>query len=99
MHRRRWHPGLAVERYVAGTKSFDRFDESAEWAVGPYACWPARSYFAVPHMAGLDVASAVATASDLVRSIAPWGSVPVDGVAVCFDDGDFVLVYDRVASA
>ena len=85
--------------YVAGTKLFDSLDESAEWAASPYAWWPADSYFAVPQMADLDVPSAVAAASDLVRSLSPWVAVPVAGVAVGFDDGDFAVVYDRATSA
>jgi hypothetical protein len=50
-------------------------------------------------LADLDVPSAVAAASDLVCRIRPWATVPVDGVAVGFDDGDFAVIYDRATSA
>lgn len=33
------------------------------------------------------------SAADLVRALAPWRDVAVDGVAAGFDDGPFEIVY------
>lgn len=78
--------------YVAGTRSFDAADGTAEWAVGPYAWQSAHPYVAMPEIGDLDVASALELAADLVRNLAPWRDVPVAGVAVGFDDGDVAIV-------
>ena len=81
--------------YVAGTAEFDADDETAEWAVGPYAWWPKDRYLPLPDVGELPLGEAVAKASDLVRSIAPWDDLGVAGVAVGFDDGDFTVVFTR----
>ena len=49
--------------YAAGTDGFDADDETAEWAVGPYAWLPDGRYFPVPDIAGLSVAGAVESLS------------------------------------
>ncbi len=81
--------------YVAGTAELDADDESAEWAVGPYAWLPEDRYFPLPEVGQLAVGDAVAKASEVVRSIAPWDGLDVAGVAVGFDDGDFAVVFRR----
>jgi hypothetical protein len=80
--------------YVAGTDRFDALDPSAEWAVGPYVWWP-QDRFPVPRLGGLPVGEAVQYAAALVREVAPWEALAVQGAAVGFDEGDFELVYPR----
>jgi hypothetical protein len=80
--------------YAAGTDRFDADDASAEWAVGPYAWWP-QERFPVPRVGDLPVREAVEYAAELVRGAAPWRDIAVRGVAVGFDGGDFVLVFQR----
>jgi hypothetical protein len=81
--------------YVAGTETFDPDDETAEWATGPYAWWPDDRYFPFAEIATVGVAEAVERAAEVVRGIAPWTDVLVQGVATGFDDGDFQVVYQR----
>jgi hypothetical protein len=79
--------------YVAGTSTFEATDETAEWAVGPYAWWPDRRYFPLPEMSLLGVADAVEAAASFVRGLSPWSNLPVDGVATGFDDSEFLIVH------
>jgi len=81
--------------YVAGTATFDARDETAEWAVGPYAWWPDDRYFPIPEVEHLGVLEAVRHAAELVRSFTPWADMSVDGVAVGYDDGEFEVVFQR----
>jgi hypothetical protein len=85
------HEGWSM--YVVGTASFDPEDETAEWAVGPYAWEPADRYVPFPEIGQLDVALAVERAAVTVRNLQPWRTVPVGGAAVGFDEGDFTVVY------
>ena len=78
--------------YVAGTATFDRTDESADWAVGPYAWWPRDRYLPLSPSSS-DPAAVLESATAVVRAIAPWRDLPVTGVAVGFDDGDFTIVH------
>lgn len=84
-----WH------MHVAGTDEFDPDDETAEWAVGPYALWPDERYLELSEVEHLDVGAAVEHAASVVRSCSPWHHIDVDGVAVGFDDGDFAIIYVR----
>lgn len=47
-------------------------------------------------MAGakLPTPDAIEQAAAVVRVLAPWRDLPVRGIAVGFDDGDFAVVYD-----
>jgi hypothetical protein len=87
---RGWH------LYVRGTETFDPDDETAEWAVPDYAWSPEGGYLAVPRLDSLPVREALAQAVEIVRSLEPWRDVPVLGVAVGFDDGDFELVWSSI---
>jgi hypothetical protein len=84
--------------YVAGCPTFDVDDETAEWATD-YVWWPDGRYVVLPGLAGmsadgLDGWDAVLDhAAAVIRRLRPQADVDVDGVAVGFDDGDFVLVW------
>lgn len=65
---------------LAGTATFDAEDDTAEWAVGPYAWWPEDRYLAMAELQQLDVGAAVAHAAEVVRSLSPWRDIAVDGV-------------------
>lgn len=80
---------------IAGTETFDAGDETAEWAVGPYAWWPDGRYLHFPEAGSDDIQSVVTAAASLVSGIEPWKAVPVEGVATGFDCGDFTIVYQR----
>lgn len=84
---RGWH------LYVVGTETFDPNDETAEWAVPDYAWRPEAGYLADPDLGQLPAQAALDHAVAVVRSIEPWRDIPVLGVAVGFDDGDFEVVY------
>lgn len=79
--------------YVAGTETFDLDDETAEWATGPYVWWPEHRYLAMPEVEEASVADAIEVATRVVRRLAPWADIEVDGIAVGFDDGDFVVIH------
>ncbi|MEO6627483.1 MAG: hypothetical protein ABIP03_02835 [Aquihabitans sp.] len=81
--------------YVVGTATFDALDETAEWAVGPYAWEPDNRYLALDGMDDTSVAAALEQVAGPVRELRPWRDFGVDGVGVGFDDGDFVLVFIR----
>jgi hypothetical protein len=81
--------------YVAGTERFDSTDETADWAAYPYAWRPDGGYLPFPDAEVLAASDAVAEAVALVRALAPWQDLSVDGVAAGFDDGDFEIVYAR----
>jgi hypothetical protein len=86
--------------YVAGTDQFDANDDTGDWAAGPY-CWndPAghqndpSTYHPIPEIATLPPSDAVDYVAQLVRDLAPWQEIPVDGVAAGFDEGDFAIIY------
>lgn len=77
--------------YVAGTETFDASDETAEWAVGPYAWWPEERYSPMEFPTE-DPFGALDAAQAVIRELRPWEHVSVEGVAVGFDDGDFMVV-------
>jgi hypothetical protein len=78
-----------------GLSGFDSTDETADWAAYPYAWRPDGGYLPFPDAGVLAASEAVAEAVVLVRALAPWEDLPVDGVAAGFDDGDFEIVYAR----
>ncbi|MEU8796126.1 hypothetical protein [Spirillospora sp. NPDC048819] len=87
----RWH------LYVGGCREFDREDDSCDWAAEP-AWWPEERYLFLAGLndpAGNGAEAMLAHAADMVRSLAPEQSWPglLEGVAVGFDDGDFVLTW------
>jgi hypothetical protein len=77
--------------YVAGTDDFDGDDETAEWAVPPYAWSPSDRYFPFPE--GASYETGVAAAAAVIAELEPWTAVAVEGVAAGYDDGDFEVVY------
>ena len=82
---------------VAGTATFNVRDETAEWAAGESTWQPDRRYVVLPVLAALpeqpfEVPLAHAVA--VLREVAPWRDLPSVGVAVGYDDGDFVLLHD-----
>jgi hypothetical protein len=81
--------------YLAGCPTFDADDETAEWAT-EYCWWPDDRYVLLPTLAAIPekrYAEVLDFAADLVRRLRPIDSAPqVQGAAVGFDDGDFVLV-------
>lgn len=90
--------GSAVRTmHVAGADSFDAGD-GGDWASDP--SWePEDRYFVVPEIAQLDVsahADAVELLVQVVGQLRPQvASVNIDGIAVGFDDGDQVVVWER----
>ena len=88
--------------YVAGTDQFDAGDDTGDWAVGPYA-WndpvtyrnDPGAYHPVPEIEALTTSGAVDHIGRIVRALAPWRDIHVDGVAAGFDAGDFAIVYRR----
>lgn len=81
--------------YVAGTPTFDADDETAEWAVGPYAWEPAGRYVSLPGLAALPdepLEGPLAHAAAVVRETKPWVGTSL-GVAVGYDDGDFEVLH------
>lgn len=86
-------PSTGWHLYVAGTETFDAEDETAEWAVPDYAWWPEDRYTPIPVDPDEDYEVTLGRVADLVRDLAPWEAVPVAGVAVGYDDGDFEIVY------
>jgi hypothetical protein len=81
--------------YVAGCPTFDADDETAEWTT-EYCWWPDDRYVLLPTLAAIPdqrYVEALDFAADLVRRLQPIGNAPhVQGAAVGFDDGDFVLI-------
>lgn len=83
--------------YVAGCPTFDADDISAEWATS-YCWWPEGRYVCPPQLtafADSDHLQALRHAADLVIALRPQDAIPVDGVAVGFDDGDFRVTWSR----
>jgi hypothetical protein len=84
--------------YVAGCSEFDPADPSAEWAVGPYAWWPDGRYVSPPglaHLPGENYTAVLEHAAAILSAIGPHEGLDVDGVAVGFDDGDFLIIWKR----
>lgn len=81
--------------YVAGCPSFSTEDDTGEWAT-EYVWWPEGRYLSLED-AGIpasdDFPEVLAAVVALVKDLAPWDDVDVDGVAVGFDDGDFEVVW------
>lgn len=81
--------------YVAGTPSFDADDETAEWAC-EYV-WEAEGrYVVLPGLAALPAAPyevPLTHAAEVVRQLRPWRGRDAVGVAVGYDDGDFVILH------
>lgn len=80
--------------YVAGCPSYDPEDGTAEWATD-YCWWP-EHYVFLPTVAAIPDShfrDALELAADLVRRLDPLARLDqVEGGAVGFDDGDFVLL-------
>jgi len=87
--------GVSRHLYVAGCPTFDAGDETAEWATD--YCWrPEDRYVQAPALAGLpasDFAEVLDHAVTLLERLRPQDAVPVQGVAVGFDDGDFRVTW------
>jgi hypothetical protein len=84
--------------YVAGCDRFDSSDPTGDWASAPYAWWPQARYISPPGLAALsgrDYEQALGYAARLVAALRPHEGTNVDGVAVGFDDGDFLVVWSR----
>lgn len=82
---------------VAGAANFDA-DDGGNWACDPM--WePQGQYLVLPEIAALPAASTAAAEqilARLVRELCPHvASVNVDGVAVGFDDGEAIVVWER----
>lgn len=81
--------------YLAGCPTFNADDETAEWAT-EYCWWPDDRYVQLPTLAPIPdtrYVEALDFVADLVRRLQPINSAPqVQGAAVGFDDGDFVLL-------
>lgn len=88
-------PSPGWHLYVAGTETFDGEGETAEWAVAEYAWWPDNRYFQLPEAQGASHAQRLQEGVQIVKALALWRDVPVAGVAVGFDDGDFEIVFSR----
>lgn len=83
--------------YVAGCRTFDLDDEDAEWATD-HVWLPNGRYIAPPSLASIracrcDFTGVLEHAATLIRRLEPHVDVNVDGVAVGFDDGDFVVTW------
>lgn len=82
--------------YVAGCSRFDPDDSAGDWAAAPYVWWPNGRYISPNGLAavpGSDNAAALEYAASLVRTLRPQDVIDVKGVAVGFDDGDFVITW------
>ena len=88
-------PSPGWHLYVAGTESFDADDPAAEWAVPDYAWLPDDPYVPLSVDEGKGYQALLGQVVAVVRDLAPWEAVPVSGVAVGFDDGDFEVIYQR----
>lgn len=81
--------------YVAGTPSFDADDATAEWAT-EYVWQPGGRYLVLPGLAALPAQPyevPLKHAAEVVRQLRPWLGLEAVGVAVGYDDGDFVVVH------
>lgn len=83
--------------YVAGTGTFDAADETAEWAAGDYAWEPEGRYIVLPGLAALPdqpFDGPLGHAAAVLREVEPWREKPGAGVAVGYDDGDFLVLHN-----
>lgn len=84
--------------YVAGCGTFDPTDSTGGWAVSPYRWWPEGRYIALPGLPAApmkDHPAVLQHAASLIRDLKPQDALGVNGVAVGFDDGDFVITWSR----
>jgi hypothetical protein len=78
-----------------GAARSDAADETAEWATD-YCWWPDDRYVLAPALAGLpssEFTQVLDHAVTLIERLGPQDAVPVQGVAVGFDDGDFRVTW------
>lgn len=83
--------------YVAGTATFDATDETAEWAADDYVWEPDGRYIVLPGLAATPdqpFDGPLGHAAAVLREVAPWRDLPAVGVAVGYDDGDFLVLHD-----
>lgn len=82
--------------YMAGTATFDAADETAEWAAADYAWEPEGRYIVLPGLAALPdqpFSGPLQHAAAVLREVQPWREQPGIGVAVGYDDGDFLVLH------
>lgn len=80
--------------YIAGCPTYDPDDPHAEWAT-EYCWWPADRYVTLADFAALPdqpYGDVLTYAAELVRALDSTALPTVDGAAVGFDDGDFVII-------
>jgi hypothetical protein len=88
------HGGALRSLYVAGCPTFDAGDSTGDWATD-YCWWPTDRYVTPADFALLPdqpYQDVLAYAAGLVRNLDATQIPTVEGAAVGFDDGDFVII-------
>jgi len=88
------HGGALRTLYIAGCPTFDRMDPGGDWATD-YCWWPEDRYVTLADFALIPdepFQDVLAYAADSVRALDFSGIPTVEGAAVGFDDGDFVIL-------
>ena len=80
--------------YVAGCPTFDADDADGDWATD-YCWWPEARYVTLADFAmlpGQPYLDVLAYAAELLRTLDVSAVPTIEGAAVGFDDGDFVVL-------